>query len=71
MGRKPTLGGTTQLAIKFASDQVRLVEEWRIAHRVSTPSEAVRLLVWRGLEADGWAARPTPPPAKPAKIKPK
>jgi hypothetical protein len=67
VGRKPTLRSPTQLSISFDQEQWLAVEAYQRLRRISTMTESVRALVWRGLEAEG--AAPPPGPAAAGKGK--
>jgi hypothetical protein len=47
-------------AISFDQEQWQAIEAYQRLRRISTMTESVRALVWRGLEAEG-AAPPTAP----------
>ena len=53
MGRKPTVRPVKQLAIGFDAAQWSAVERFQRSRRLSSPTEAVRQLIWRGLESEG------------------
>jgi hypothetical protein len=63
VGRKPTLRSPTTLSIAFDEEQWRAVEAYQRSRRISTVTETIRALIWRGLEAEG-AAPPPPAPQK-------
>jgi len=70
VGRKKTVAPVAQLSIGLGADQWQAVEAYRAARRLSSASEAVRALIWRGLEAEG-AAPPPEPPAPAPRPRPK
>jgi hypothetical protein len=65
VGRKPTLRSPRLLSIAFDQEQWRAIEAYQSARRISTVTETIRALIWRGLEAEGAA----PPPASHPKSK--
>ena len=58
MGRKPTLKPVRQLAIGFPGDLMRGIEAFQSANSISNLAEAIRILIRRGLERDGWIQPP-------------
>jgi hypothetical protein len=67
VGRKPTLRAPRLLSIAFDQEQWRAIEDYQSSQRISTVTETVRALIWRGLEAEG--AAPPPGPAAAGKRK--
>ena len=59
VGRKPTLRAPRLLSIAFDQEQWGAIEAYQRNRRLSTVTESVRALIWRGLDAEGAA----PPPA--------
>jgi hypothetical protein len=64
VGRKPTLRSPTQLSISFDEEQWRAIEAYQRGRRISTTTETIRALIWRGLEAEGAAPPTAPAPRK-------
>ena len=64
VGRRPTLREPTQLSIAFDKEQWDAVEAFQRARRITSVTEAVRALVWRGLESEGAAPPLSPAPKK-------
>ena len=60
MGRQPSVKPVKQLAMGFGREQWDAIEEFQRTRRVSSITEAVRQLIWKGLEAEGLAPPPTP-----------
>ena len=53
VGRKPTLRAPRLLSIAFDQEQWRAIEANQRNRRISTTTETIRALIWRGLEAEG------------------
>jgi hypothetical protein len=62
VGRKPTLRAPRLLSIAFDQEQWRAIEAYQRNRRISTLTESIRALIWRGLEAEGAAPPPAPAP---------
>jgi hypothetical protein len=46
----------------FPEEQWRAIEAYQRNRRISTLTESIRALIWRGLEAEGAAPPPAPAP---------
>ena len=58
MGKKPTVRPVRQISIPWNAEQTAGIERFRAREGLSTATEAIRVLVWRQLMAEGLVTVP-------------
>lgn len=65
MGRKPVAKPLIRRTVAMDEELWRTIVRYQTDKRISTPSEAARLLLWAGLDAAG--VEPQPPEPEPGR----